>query len=143
MDQAGNLNLTSASIDGSLFHSYAFKDTTSYDGFHKATGTKISTIVDGAGTPLSRIESIGSENDWIMAKPTIEAIPVNLRNQIQKMLADKGYSNSHMGAYLLSLRINPDIPEKEDYITFRQKINLMAQGGYKRKNQHSPELSRP
>lgn len=131
------LILKQASIDGSLFHSYAFKDTTSYDGFHRAVGTKISAVVDESGTPLSRIERVGSENDWIMAKPTIENIPPKLKKQIQKMLADKGYANSHMRAYLHSLGINPDIPEKEDYITWRQKINLMSQGGYKRKNQSS------
>lgn len=135
--KAGRLNLNTTSIDGSLIHSYAFSDTTSYDGFHKATGTKISTVVDEEGIPLSRIERIGSENDWIMARPTIESIPVKLKKQIQRMLADKGYSNSHMSVYLKSLGIEPDIPEKEDYITWRQKVNLMSQGGYLRKNQHS------
>lgn len=131
------LTFKQVSIDGSLFRSYAFSDTTSYDGFHRTTGTKISSTVDQSGIPLSRIEDIGSANDWILAKPTIESIPVNLRCQIQNLLADKGYSNSHMMSYLHSLGINPDIPEKEDYLTFREKVNLMSKGGYKRKHQHS------
>lgn len=135
--KAGKLKLTTTSIDGSLIHSYAFKDTTSYSGYHHKLGTKISTVVDYSGIPLSRIEAIGSENDWIMARPTIEDIPSKLKKQIQKMLADKGYSNSHMRAYLHSLGINPDIPEKEDYITRREKVNLIAQGRYKPKNQSS------
>lgn len=131
------LNLKSASIDGSLIHSYAFKDTTSYSGHHKKVGTKISAVVDSNGVPLSKVESIGSENDWIMAIPTIESIPDELKWKIKKMLADKGYDNTHMRAYLVSLGINPDIPEKEAYITWRQKLNLLAQGQYQPKNQTS------
>lgn len=131
------LNLKQTSIDGSLMHSYAFKDTTSYSGHHKKVGTKISTVVDRSGIPISRLESVGSENDWIMAIPTIENIPSQLRERIGKMLADKGYDNSHMRAYLTSLGINPDIPEKGPYLTLREKISLLAAGEYQPKRKTS------
>ena len=125
------------SIDGTLIPSFAFKELTSYSGKHHKTGTKVSLAVDALGIPLSKILAQGSAHDYPLAKPTIENIPAVLIHQIQKMLADKGYDNSHMRAYLSSLGIHPDIPEKEPYITWREKINLMAQGKYKKKNQSS------
>lgn len=130
MDKCGGLDFSSVSIDGSLIHSYNFADTTSFSGYHNKVGTKISTVVDKLGIPLSRIEGVGSENDWIMAIPTIEAVPGKLKLQIKKMLADKGYDNSHMRAYLNSLGINPDIPQKASYITWRQKLHLLQKGEY-------------
>lgn len=126
-----------ASIDGTLIPSFNFKEVTSYSGKHHRTGTKVFLIVDALGIPLSKILAQGSAHDYPLAKPTIENIPGSLKNQINKMLADKGYDNSHMRAYLKSLGINPDIPEKEAYMTWREKVNLMAQGRYQLKGQSS------
>ncbi|MBU1000695.1 transposase, partial [Patescibacteria group bacterium] len=89
------------------------------------------------GIPLSKILAVGSAHDRPLAIPTIENIPAALTAEIRKMLADKGYDNSHMRAYLKSIGIDPDIPEKEPYITWREKINLMARGRYRLKGQTS------
>ncbi|MBU1000823.1 transposase, partial [Patescibacteria group bacterium] len=89
------LKLKVASIDGTLIPGFNFKELTSYSGKHHRTGTKVSLAVDCLGIPLSKILAVGSAHDRPLAIPTIENIPAALTAEIRKMLADKGYDNSH------------------------------------------------
>ena len=64
------LNLSMASIDGSLIPSFNFFDTTGYSGKYKKTGTKISTLVDFCGTPFNVVFASGEKHDMPLAMPT-------------------------------------------------------------------------
>lgn len=129
------LNLESASIDGTLIPSFAFKEMTSYSGKHHRTGTKVSLTVDSFGLPLSSIQDVGSAHDSPLAIPTIEKIPINILLKIKNFLADKGYDNAFLRSYFRNLGIISDIPQRELPLTWKEKMALG--NGYKRKNQGS------
>jgi transposase len=122
LNQEDKLELEVTAIDGTLIQSFAFKELTQYSGHYHKTGTKISLVVDNQGIPLSRLLTLGAANDWSLAKGTIEQINPTLLAGVKRMLADKGYSNTHMMAYLYSLGITPDIPEKALPVFWRQKL---------------------
>lgn len=106
------LVLRTASIDGTLIHSFAFKDATGYSGKHHRTGTKVSLIVDSLGIPLSKLIDIGSAHDSPLAIPTIQQIPTKLLKPIELMLADKGYDDQKIRSFLNSIDIKSDIPQR-------------------------------
>lgn len=124
----GKLYLKTASIDGALIPSFAFKDTTSYSGKYHKTGTKVSTIVDEIGIPLSQLTDIGSAHDSPLAIPTIQKIPERLLKLIELMLGDKGYDDAKIRNYLKSIDIQSDIPQRELPVTWREKIMLTQKG---------------
>lgn len=120
----GLLKLKTTSIDGTLIQSFAFKELTQYSGHYHKTGTKVSLIVDSLGIPLSHVLALGASSDISLAIPTIENIPKDLLSKIKKMLGDKGYVSTHLVAYLYSLGIKDDIPDKALPIFWRQKLLL-------------------
>lgn len=63
LDKANKIDLSIASIDGSLIQSYNFLDTTGYSGKYCKTGTKISTLVDFPGIPLNVVFAPGEKHD--------------------------------------------------------------------------------
>lgn len=116
------LNLKTSAIDGTFIPSFAFKQLTNYSGKYRKTGTKVSLTVDALGTPLSKILALGASHDAPLAIPTIEQIPNKLLSNIQKMLGDKGYNSTHIRAFLYSLGIKDDIPERRLPIFWRTKL---------------------
>lgn len=133
----GKLVLKTSSIDGTLIPSFAFKDTTSYSGKHHKTGTKVSLVVEEHGLPLSKLVDIGSAHDSPLAIPTIQKIPTRLLELIELMLADKGYDDSKIRAYLHKRGVKSDIPQRELPVTWREKIMLAAQGKLEFKKEKS------
>lgn len=131
----GKLVLRTTCIDGTLVPSFAFKDTTSYSGKHHKTGTKVSLVVEEEGLPLSAIETVGSAHDAPLAIPTIQNIPPSLMQEIEKMLADKGYDDTKIRIYLDDLGISSDIPQREVPMSWEEKIRLREK--IKLKNQKS------
>lgn len=129
------LDLRSASIDGTLIPSFAFREMTSYSGKHHKTGTKVSLTVDSFGLPLSSIQDIGSAHDSPLAIPTIEKIPIKVLSKIRLFLADKGYDNAFLRSYFRNLGIESDIPQRELPLTWKEKMALGDK--YRRKNQGS------
>ncbi len=104
------LDLTVASVDGSLVPSFNFLDTTGYSGKHKDTGTKISTLVDFKGTPFNVVFSSGNTHDMPLALPTIINNPVGKPDMI---LADKGYDSDPFRLTLKEKGIETNIPNRE------------------------------
>lgn len=135
--RTGKLALKTSSIDGTLIPSFAFKDTTSYSGKHHKTGTKVSVVVEENGLPLSSKQDIGSAHDGPLAIPTIQKIPGRLLRLIELMLGDKGYDDAKIRNFLKGLEIEPDIPQRELPITWREKIMLAAQGKLEQRKQTS------
>jgi len=101
------LNLSMASIDGSLIPSFNFFDTTGYSGKYKKTGTKISTLVDFCGTPFNVVFASGEKHDMPLAMPTIANNSVGKPGTI---IADKGYDSDKFRFKLKQNGINTNIP---------------------------------
>lgn len=109
LNDLGKLNLSFASIDGSLVPSFSFLDTTGYSGKYKKTGTKISVITDFLGTPFNIIFASGEKHDLPLAIPTVTNNPVGKPNTI---LADKGYDSDPFRIKLINLGITSNIPSR-------------------------------
>lgn len=109
----GKLKLDTVSIDGSLLQSFAFKNKTGYSGKHNRTGTKISTISDETGIPLSMVVSKGNIHDVSLATATIDSLRI-ARGSIlgSKLLADKGYDSKKLRKYSADFGIMPNIPKR-------------------------------
>ena len=118
------LTLKTAAIDGTLIPSFAFADTTNYSGKHHRTGTKVSLIVDENGLPLSSQMACGSTHDITLAPETVNAIPAQIRAQINTVLGDKGYDSSPFRGFLADYGMSSDIPRRELPMVYRQKILL-------------------
>lgn len=110
LNRLNRLDLSTASVDGSLIQSFEFKDTTGFSGKHHQVGTKISTIVDFEGTPFNVVFAPGNRNDVPLAIPTITDNPVGKPNTI---LTDKGYDSDKLRLRLNQLGIFPNIPSRE------------------------------
>lgn len=106
LNQLDRLDLSTASIDGSLIQSFEFKDTTGFSGKHHQVGTKISTIVDFEGVPFNIVFAPGNRNDVPLAIPTITENSVGKPNTI---LTDKGYDSDKLRLKLNQLGIFPNI----------------------------------
>jgi transposase len=116
------LMVKTTSIDGTLIPSFAFRDTTSYSGKHHKTGTKVSLIVEEQGIPVAALEAKGSKHDSPLAIPTIQKIPQFLTQEIKRMLGDKGYDDGKIRAFLQSVGITSDIPQRELPMSWQEKI---------------------
>lgn len=134
----GKLKLKTASIDGTLIQSFAFKELTQYSGHYHKTGTKVSLVVDRLGIPLSHVLAMGAQADISLAIPTIENIPKDFLSEIKKLLGDKGYVSTHLAAFLHSLGIKDDIPDKALPIFWKTKLlfkNLEALKAHQARDQ--------
>lgn len=129
------LILKTTSIDGTLIPSFAFREMTSYSGKHHKTGTKVSLIVEECGIPIASLQTQGSSHDGPLAIPTIQNIPPFLMQEIEKMLADKGYDDTKIRVFLHSQGIDSDIPQRELPMSWDEKIKLREK--IKLKNQRS------
>lgn len=107
LHKLNRLDLSVASIDGSLVPSFNFLDAVGYSGKYKKTGTKISTLVDFLGTPFNIVFASGNKHDMPLAISTITNNPVGKPNTI---LADKGYDSDKLRLSLNEAGINSNIP---------------------------------
>lgn len=125
LDQQKKLEKQRVSIDGSLIQSFAFKEGTGFSGKHYRTGTKISTLVDGAGIPLSVCFAQGNRHDLMLAPQTILSLKfASSRLPITSLLADKGYDSKRFRQFLLGQKFVPYIPKRKGN-KVREKYQLL------------------
>lgn len=125
LDQEKKLGKERVSIDGSLIKSFAFIDTTGYSGKHHAVGTKISTLTDATGIPLSVCFASGNRHDLILAIPTLQELqfaPSRLR--LANLLADKGYDSKAFRQFVVQKQFVPFIPQRKNG-KIRKKYQLL------------------
>lgn len=125
LDKEQKLQKQRMSIDGSLMQSFAFKDTTGFSGKHYLTGTKISTVVDGGGIPLSVCFAQGNRHDLVLAPGTILSLELAHSGiPISSLLADKGYDSKRFRHFLVEQKFVPYIPKRKDK-KVRKKYQLL------------------
>lgn len=125
LDQQKHLQKQRMSIDGSLIQSFAFRDTTGFSGKHYSVGTKISTLVDGTGIPLSVCFAQGNRHDLVLAPGTISSLEfARSRLPITSLLADKGYDSKKFRQFSLSQQFVPFIPKRKGK-KVRKKYQLL------------------
>lgn len=125
LEQQKKLQKERLSIDGSLIQSFAFRDTTGFSGKHYRTGTKISTLVDGSGTPLSICFAQGNRHDLILAPQTLlEMNFAHSKLPITSLLADKGYDSKAFRKFSLTQKFVPYIPKRKGK-NVRKKYQLL------------------
>lgn len=113
LDQEKKLQKQRVSIDGSLIQSFAFKDTTGYSGKHHRVGTKISTLADGTGIPLSVCFAQGNRHDLMLAPQTLLSLEfAHSRLPVTSLLADKGYDSRKFRRFALAQKFVPYIPRR-------------------------------
>lgn len=113
------------SIDCSLIQSFAFADTTGYSGKHHRVGTKISTITDGDGIPLSVVFAQGNRHDIVLAQPTLLALQLASSHlELASLLADKGYDSKSFRQFVLKQQLVPFIPQRKNG-KVRKKYQLL------------------
>lgn len=109
------LNLTKVSLDGSLIDSFEFKEQTGYSGKDHKTGTKISTLTDAQGIPLSLISATGNTADISLAEETVDEMLVS-QGAISgaTFLADRGYDSFDFRVYLTKQEMFPHIKKRSN-----------------------------
>lgn len=108
------LSVNKLSLDGSLVHSFAFKDKTGYSGKHHKTGVKISTIAEENGIPLAVVTAKGNIVDITLAEKTVDGMHLahySLRGS--DVLADKGYDSFDFRKFLTEQELLPHIPKRK------------------------------
>ena len=125
LDADKKLQKERLSIDGSLIQSFAFKDTTGFSGKHYRIGTKISTLVDGSGTPLSVCFAQGNRHDLILAPQTLSIMNfAHSRLPVTSLLADKGYDSKAFRTFSLTQKLVPYIHKRKGK-KVRKKYQLL------------------
>ncbi len=100
--QGKRLDRSLISLDGTLIPSQEFAEQTGYSGKHRSVGTKLSLLVDRAGTPLAASLAPGNYHDGALGFLTLANVytpPPILRGILPDLaktteptlLADKGY----------------------------------------------------
>jgi transposase len=72
--QGKRLDRSLVSLDGTLIPSQEFTEQTGYSGKHRAIGTKLSLLVDRAGTPLAVNVAPGNYHDGLLGFLTLANI---------------------------------------------------------------------
>lgn len=125
LDQQKKLQKQRVSIDGSLVKSFSFHDTTGYSGKHHAVGTKISTLVEGAGIPLSVCFAQGNRHDLILAPQTLLSLNfASSQLRVASLLADKGYDSKTFREFVVRQQFVPFIPKRRGK-KVRKKFQLL------------------
>jgi transposase len=100
--QSKRLDRSLISLDGTIIPSQEFTEQTGYSGKHRAVGTKLSLLVDRAGTPLAVSVAPGNYHDGALGFLTVTNIykppailrgilPDAAKTAVPTLLADKGY----------------------------------------------------
>jgi hypothetical protein len=102
--QSKRLDGSLVSLDGTLIPSQEFMEQTGYSGKDRVVGTKLSRLVDRAGTPLAISVAPGNYHDGgfgfltlanIYQPPPIQCciLPDAAKSAEPTLLADKGYDS--------------------------------------------------
>jgi transposase len=121
--QSKRLDRSLVSLDGSLIPSPEFAEQTGYSGKHRAVGTKLSLLVDRAGTPLAVSVAPGNYHDGALGFLTVANIyePPPILHGIQPdlakvteptLLADKGYDSLRFRRFVQEHGFRPVIPAR-------------------------------
>lgn len=125
LDMQKKLQNERVSLDGSLVQSFAFKDTTGYSGKHHRVGTKISTLADGTGIPLSICFAQGNRHDLVLAPKTLLSLEfAHSRLPITSLLADKGYDSKQFRQFAAAQQFVPYISTRKG-TRVRKKYQLL------------------
>jgi transposase len=121
--QSKRLDRSLISLDGTLIPSQEFTEQTGYSGKHRAVGTKLSLLVDRAGTPPAVSVAPGNCHDGALGFLTVANIykpPVILRGilpdaaktAVPTLLADKGYDSLRFRRFVSEQGFRPLIPTR-------------------------------
>jgi transposase len=119
--QGKRLDRTLFSLDGTLIPSQDLMEQTGYSGKHRAVGTKLSLLVDRAGTPLAVSVAPGNYHDGalgflilanISKPPAIlhGILPDAAKTAKPTLLADKGYDSRRFRQFVREHGFQPLIP---------------------------------
>ena len=122
--QGKRLDRSLVSLDGTLIPSQEFTEQTGYSGKHRAVGTKLSVLVDRAGTPLAVSVAPGNYHDCALGFLTLANIykpPAILRDILPDaaktaeptLLADKGYDGLRFRQFVHDQGFRPLIPTRQ------------------------------
>jgi transposase len=121
--QGKRLDRTLISLDGTLIPSQELMEQTGYSGKHRLVGTKVSLLVDRAGTPLALSVAPGNYHDAALGFLTLANIykpPRIVRNILPDaaktaaptLLADRGYDSLRFRQFVHDHGIRPLIPTR-------------------------------
>lgn len=107
------VDLSTTVIDGTLIPSSSFREQTGYSGKHHRTGTKVVSITDRAGLPLSLVFASGNRHDYPLTFPALRRLKVGQRTRPEKLLGDKGFDGNALRRTLRHRHIQGNIPERQ------------------------------
>src|SRR3954452_16032451 len=119
--QGKRLDRSLISLDGTLIPSQEFREQTGYSGKHRTVGTKLSLLVDRAGTPLAVSVAPGNYHDGVLGfltlvnvytpPPVLRGIlPDAAKTAEPTLLADKGYDSLRFRRFVEERGFRPLIP---------------------------------
>jgi transposase len=121
--QSKRLDRSLVSLDGTLIPSPEFTEQTGYSGKHRAVGTKLSLLVDRAGTPLAVSMAPGNYHDGALGFLTLanifkplpilrDILPDAAKTAEPTLLADKGYDSLRFRQFVQERGFRPLIPAR-------------------------------
>jgi putative transposase len=121
--QSKRLDRSLVSLDGTLIPSQEFTEQAGYSGKHRAVGTKLSLLVDRAGTPLAVSVAPGNYHDGALGFLTLANIfkplpilrgilPDAAKTAEPTLLADKGYDCLRFRQFVHDQGFRPLIPAR-------------------------------
>jgi transposase len=121
--QGKRLDRSLVSLDGTLIPSQEFTEQTGYSGKHRLVGTKLSLLVDRAGTPLAVSVAPGNYHDGALGLLTLANIykpppilhgilPDAAKISEPTLLADKGYDSLRFQQFVHDQGFRPLIPTR-------------------------------
>jgi transposase len=121
--QSKRLDRSLVSLDGTLIPSQEFAEQTGYSGKHRAVGTKLSLLVDRAGTPLAVSAAPGNYHDGALGFLTVanifkplpilrDILPDAAKTAEPTLLADKGYDSLRFRQFVQDHGYRPLIPTR-------------------------------
>ena len=121
--QSKRLDRSLVSLDGTLIPSQEFTEQTGYSGKHRMVGTKLSLLVDRAGTPLAASVAPGNYHDGPLGILTLanvftplpilrDILPDAAKTAEPALLADKGYDSLRFRQFVHDHGFRPLIPTR-------------------------------
>ena len=121
--QGKRLDRSLISLDGTLIPSQEFTEQTGYSGKHRVVGTKLSLLVDRAGTPLAVSVAPGNYHDAPLGVLTLanvftplpilrDILPDAAKTAEPILLADKGYDSRRFRQFVHDQGFRPLIPTR-------------------------------
>lgn len=121
--QSKRLDRSLVSLDGTLIPSQEFTEQTGYSGKHRAVGTKLSLLVDRAGTPIAVSVAPGNYHDGPLGVLTLanvftplpilrDILPDAAKTALPTLLADRGYDSLRFRQFVHDQGFRPLIPAR-------------------------------